>query len=193
MALFIDRTLKNVLREQFGALSVQTIQGSIEDFSSIGFMYRDSVIDVYGKGIITGYPDGTFGGERTATRAEAATMLVRMLEPSQRIPWKLDEGDTFTLASGLVVPQKVATLSELNIVKIDVYEGNIIRVFSKVEQGMALYVGQESARSTVQANQNWWDIDGYHVYIFTISSDPSNKELRLLIGHEAFLLKGVDL
>ena len=35
-------------------------------------------------GIITGYPDGSFGHDRTATRAEAVTMVFRVLEQMDR-------------------------------------------------------------------------------------------------------------
>lgn len=35
-------------------------------------------------GIINGYPDGTFGPDRTATRAEAVTMVARVLEQMDR-------------------------------------------------------------------------------------------------------------
>jgi hypothetical protein len=43
------------------------------------------VAQVYTKGIVTGYPDGSFGGNRQATRAEASTMVVRLIENSHRL------------------------------------------------------------------------------------------------------------
>jgi hypothetical protein len=34
---------------------------------------------------VTGYPEGSFGGGRQATRAEAATMVVRLIDPVYRV------------------------------------------------------------------------------------------------------------
>ena len=34
---------------------------------------------VYNAGILSGYPDNTFGGERTLTRAEAAVVLEKLI------------------------------------------------------------------------------------------------------------------
>ena len=39
----------------------------------------------YAMGIIAGLPDGSFAGENEATRAEASTMIVRLIDPSQRV------------------------------------------------------------------------------------------------------------
>ncbi len=43
------------------------------------------LITIYGLGIITGYPDGTFGKTNHLTRAEAAAVLARVVDPSRRI------------------------------------------------------------------------------------------------------------
>ena len=49
-------------------------------FKDIGTMDRDSLYllrHAVSRGFITGYDDGTFGPERTMTRAEAATIIYR--------------------------------------------------------------------------------------------------------------------
>jgi len=56
----------------------------ITDYSSIYKKYQDYVLKAYCKGILTGYTDGSFKGEDTATRAEAATIIHRIIEPAAR-------------------------------------------------------------------------------------------------------------
>ncbi len=42
------------------------------------------IANAYGLGIITGYPDGEFKPQKTATRAEVSTIVVRMLDKNER-------------------------------------------------------------------------------------------------------------
>lgn len=56
----------------------------ITDYASIHPGYRDYAVKAYCKGILTGYTDGSFRGENTATRAEAATIIHRLIDPSVR-------------------------------------------------------------------------------------------------------------
>src|SRR5262245_28218838 len=46
--------------------------------------YYDAVNQLQQRGIFTGYPDGTFGGNRALTRYEFAIALQRMLQDIQR-------------------------------------------------------------------------------------------------------------
>lgn len=52
----------------------------ITDYSSIPSQYRDAVANVYALGIIGGYSDGTFGGEVTMNRGQAAVVIYRMTQ-----------------------------------------------------------------------------------------------------------------
>ena len=66
----------------------------ITDYDKIADPYKDYIVKAYGKGIITGYQDGSFKPEQNATRAEAATMIVRMLDGEQRkVPELPQPGD----------------------------------------------------------------------------------------------------
>ncbi len=56
----------------------------ITDYTSIEDKYKDYITKAYAKGIITGYEDGSFKGDQNATRAESATMIVRMLDEEKR-------------------------------------------------------------------------------------------------------------
>lgn len=64
-------------------------KGLIKDYTKIPTKYQDYVLKTYSKGIITGFPDGTFGGEKNLTRAEASAVVVRVIEKDERtIPEK---------------------------------------------------------------------------------------------------------
>jgi len=80
MARAMQYVRKEALAENTSAYTV-----SITDFAKTPENYRNYVAQVYAKGIVNGYPDGTFGGSRQATRAEAATMVVRLIDPSHRL------------------------------------------------------------------------------------------------------------
>lgn len=59
-------------------------RSQIKDFDKISKEYQDYVLKSYSKGIITGYPDGTFKGNQGLTRAEASTVIIRVIEKDER-------------------------------------------------------------------------------------------------------------
>lgn len=59
--------------------SANAIQ-SIKDYTKIPSNYRTPVKTCYGLGIITGMSDGTFAGTQNMTRAQACTVIIRMLK-----------------------------------------------------------------------------------------------------------------
>ncbi|MCF8018699.1 MAG: S-layer homology domain-containing protein [Vallitaleaceae bacterium] len=56
----------------------------INDFNIMPQDYQTTVLLSYALGIITGYPDSTFGGDNTLTRAEAAVISHRVFDPKVR-------------------------------------------------------------------------------------------------------------
>jgi|GEM_PF-2500474 len=52
----------------------------IKDYPEISPVYQPYVLKAFSKGIITGYPDGTFKDYATMTRAEASAVIMRMLD-----------------------------------------------------------------------------------------------------------------
>ncbi len=56
----------------------------IKDYQSLAMSNQKSVLTVYRAGIVTGYPDGSFRDKNVATRAEATTMLARLLDKDLR-------------------------------------------------------------------------------------------------------------
>jgi hypothetical protein len=61
----------------------------IKDFDKIEGSHR-AVMDVYIKGIMRGYNDGTFGVDKTVTRAESVIVLSRIIDESERDPFYPD-------------------------------------------------------------------------------------------------------
>lgn len=83
MAVMLRNALNNVYCEN--AVEVQSPETNIGDYSVIGMAYRSAVEQAYGKGILGGIDDkGSFGGDYTLTRAQAAKVIVLMLEPGKR-------------------------------------------------------------------------------------------------------------
>ena len=84
MAKIMARGAQYVRKEALeGKTSVYT--SKVIDFNSIPEAYRPYVAQAYAKGIVSGYPDGSFGGSKQATRTEAATMIVRLIDPLYRV------------------------------------------------------------------------------------------------------------
>ncbi|MDD6484029.1 MAG: S-layer homology domain-containing protein [Clostridiales bacterium] len=59
-------------------------------------VYCDYILQVYAKGLMEGYDDYTFGGENTVTRAEAASVILRLVDKTKRLAvakifWYYDE------------------------------------------------------------------------------------------------------
>lgn len=87
MAVIMDRTAGKVLNENAitEKETLDKIQGKIADYDTICDACKESVVQAYGKGLIAGMPGGLFAPIKTATRAEAATMITRLLDKSYRV------------------------------------------------------------------------------------------------------------
>jgi len=77
------------------------VSNIITDYSKLPQTYRTYVEQSFMKGLITGYEDGSFGGDRTGTRAEATTMVVRLLEPASRV--KVDTSKPVVVSDTVVI------------------------------------------------------------------------------------------
>lgn len=89
---------KAITREEMAMISVRCVEAGgeelayqvetsqIADFNLIGEYYKEFVIDCFSYGIICGVDSiGTFAPDKTLTRAEAATVLNRIIDPIERI------------------------------------------------------------------------------------------------------------
>ena len=76
----------NITRAEFAAMAVRFFEGDDEEikgdaFPDIKKHWANAEINLaYAKGIIQGYPDGTFKPDQPITRAEAVTIVNRVLE-----------------------------------------------------------------------------------------------------------------
>ena len=61
-------------------------QSCISDYNWLTGDFKDAVVQVCGKGIITGYDDGSFQDSGFLSRAQAAAIVYRMLWSGDRIP-----------------------------------------------------------------------------------------------------------
>lgn len=60
-------------------------QSYIKDYNSIPSKYRDYVLKSVAIGLIDGYDDNTFRGNNNLTRAEASTIIIRIIDKSERV------------------------------------------------------------------------------------------------------------
>lgn len=97
MARIISNTL--TFRQETTTLDLQRYKDFITDFDSIPSTYTgqtngkflpESVLETYVKGIVTGYPNGTFQGVRPLTRAEASTVILRVLDNNSRVELQIE-------------------------------------------------------------------------------------------------------
>lgn len=84
MAKFAARTMEKVLGETPTQNTEQYIS-KITDWTEVCENCKPYVAEVYSKGVICGMPDGSFSGGNYTTRAEATTMLVRMIDAGYRV------------------------------------------------------------------------------------------------------------
>lgn len=101
MAYILVRVTENIKDEE--AVSTSGVANIMSDNKAVsGTRYQHYVEQAFMKGLITGKTkDGKFDGVANGTRAEAATMVVRMLEETNRV-----EVDTTKVERGKAVAQK---------------------------------------------------------------------------------------
>lgn len=83
MCVMIANLCSNVFAENF--IEMASPASKISDYDSINQKYLGAVEQTYGKGILSGFPDGSFQGDKTMTRAEASAVVVRTAWNSERI------------------------------------------------------------------------------------------------------------
>ncbi|MCL1828731.1 MAG: S-layer homology domain-containing protein, partial [Oscillospiraceae bacterium] len=81
-AMLVNNTLYNLFCEN--PVKLDLPERNIGDHAVLNAAYRAPVEQVYGKGIITGYEDGSFRGDETLTRVQSVAVLVRLLWGTER-------------------------------------------------------------------------------------------------------------
>ncbi len=87
MAFIINRILYLVYYENQMTLAdaKDSYANHISDYNTMSPAYRSIVEQVYSKGILTGYGDSSFQGGNALTRAEATTVILRLLSSKYRV------------------------------------------------------------------------------------------------------------
>ena len=162
MAKIMARASQFVQKEAL-VTNTGTYTSKITDFAGIPESYRSYIAQVYAKGIVTGYPDGSFGGERQATRAEASTMLVRLLDPAFRLCEIAFDPKTDVAADGRMKLAKAEQYMMKNLQSLRFYkeggkfcfEGNLVEVPQGFENWLQIEISFNKPRK-----------NGYYVYIY---------------------------
>lgn len=90
MATIISNTLE--LKKESIPSDIYEYKHMIKDIDEINdeSLYN-SVLTTYVKGIISGYPDGSFSGNRNLSRAEASSIILRLIDKNSRIKQNLEK------------------------------------------------------------------------------------------------------
>ncbi len=84
----------------------------VGDYDSIPALYKDDVLINYALGITRGYPDGTFQGFNTLTRAEGAVISHRIYSDSVRKPPLVPEKTEALMMMFAAMPAPVMPVAE---------------------------------------------------------------------------------
>ncbi len=83
MSMIIIRAVEMFEGEQIFTDLTEVLQ-VVKDSNDFYFKYEEAIMKTYKLGIITGYSDYTFKPQGVLTRAEASTVLLRLIDPEQR-------------------------------------------------------------------------------------------------------------
>ena len=82
MAKVITRAVEYLKEDSVADTS--TYITKLKDYSRMKEEYKPYVLQAYAKGILSGYDDGTFRDDGLLTRAEASSVLVRLIDKAER-------------------------------------------------------------------------------------------------------------
>ena len=93
--MLIKRLITTLLAVWIVVGATSTTFAAVKSFSDVplGHWAYQSVTALAAKGIINGYGNGTFRGDRTITRYEAATMIAKFMKPRSN---NIDDGLSFS-------------------------------------------------------------------------------------------------
>ena len=83
MAKVITRAVEYLKEDSVADTS--TYITKLKDYSRMKEEYKPYVLQAYAKGILSGFDDGTFRDDGLLTRAEASSVLVRLIDKNERI------------------------------------------------------------------------------------------------------------
>ena len=83
MAKVITRAVEYLKEDSVADTS--TYITKLKDYNRMKEEYKPYVLQAYAKGILSGYDDGTFRDDGLLTRAEASSVLVRLIDKKERV------------------------------------------------------------------------------------------------------------
>ena len=83
MAKVITRAVEYLKEDSVADTS--TYITKLKDYNRMKEEYKPYVLQAYAKGILSGYDDGTFRDDGLLTRAEASSVLVRLIDKNERV------------------------------------------------------------------------------------------------------------
>ncbi len=83
----MSRMLARTLSDDDIATSIDKDKLMLKDYESMPEEYKEYVTQVMAAGLMTGYEDGEFKGDKRVTRAEAATTILRLLDIDSRVKY----------------------------------------------------------------------------------------------------------
>jgi len=90
MAMVLVRAMESILKEAPVSNTTPYID-NIKDYNKYSAKSQNYIAEAYAKGLIAGYPDGNFGGKDTMIRAQACTVVLRLIDPSMRVQPKVNK------------------------------------------------------------------------------------------------------
>lgn len=84
MATLIAKAYRKFEANPLTEAECRPMSALIKDYGQIPEKTKTDVLIVYGSGIISGYPDGSFRADGKATRAEASAFIIRYLDKRER-------------------------------------------------------------------------------------------------------------
>ena len=157
MAKFAARTMEKVLKET-PTVDTQEYISKIKDWSDVCESCKPYVAEVYSKGVICGMPDGTFSGGNYTTRAEATTMLVRMIDSSYRVEMYGDVAfnrNTDVISDGKMTSAKSKEFIDCSLENLKFYKENgkyyVSGTFSELPQDFENWLTIDIERNDGQA------------------------------------------
>jgi hypothetical protein len=89
MSMIIMRAVEH-LEGQQALNDLEQVLQVVSDSDDFTYKYKNYIMQTYKLGIITGYTDDTFRPQGVLSRAEASAVLVRLIDPKERIEFDFD-------------------------------------------------------------------------------------------------------
>lgn len=128
----------------------------IRDFYLVQDKYRDDVVDCFAWGIMQGDSLKFFNPKNTITRAEAITVILRMIDKTKRIELKLDGVKSIEMQGVVQYPENVLLVAPI-------YNGVILNEMIDLIEAVKAVENETLGLEKYWLNElgNGWGISGY--------------------------------